>query len=308
MLSHPFVYGPVPSRRLGLSLGINIIPRKTCTLDCVYCQCGATTRKTIRRERFFPAKEVLAAVRDAVGRARTEFLTFSGEGEPTLNADIGRLIRALKREFTIPVAVLTNSTLLTDPQVRRDLYPADLVVPSLDAADQRVFARVDRCHRDLDVAAIIDGIRTFRRYYRGQLWLEIMLVKDVNDSPEHLVLLRKAAQLIRPDRVQLNTVVRPPAVASARPLSHDDLEQVRLLFGPGTEIAESPIKPKQRRFRGAPEQAITAFVTGRPATPEDLSRALGIAPAAVKSALARLVRSRRIRRVEFWGKVFYEAG
>jgi wyosine [tRNA(Phe)-imidazoG37] synthetase (radical SAM superfamily) len=308
MISHPFVYGPVPSRRLGLSLGINIIPRKTCTLDCVYCQCGATTRKTVKRERFFPVKNILDAVRDAVGRARTEFLTFSGEGEPTLNADIGRLIRALKREFTIPVAVLTNSTLLNDPQVRRDLYPADLVVPSLDAADQRVFARVDRCHRDLDVAAIIDGLRAFRRYYRGRLWLEIMLVKDVNDSPEHLVLLRRAAQLIRPDRVQLNTVVRPPAVATARPLSHDDLEQVRLLFGPGTEIAESPIKPKQRRFRGAPEAAITAFVTGRPATPEDLSRALGIAPAAVKSALARLVRSRRIRRVEFWGKVFYEAG
>lgn len=308
MLSHPFVYGPVPSRRLGLSLGINIIPRKTCTLDCVYCQCGATTRKTTRREHFFPVEDILAAVRDAVGRARTEFLTFSGEGEPTLNADIGRLIRALKREFTIPVAVLTNSTLLTDAQVRRELYPADLVVPSLDAADQRVFARVDRCHRNLSVAAIIDGLRTFRRYYRGQLWLEVMLVKDVNDSPEHLVLLRRAAQLIRPDRVQLNTVVRPPAVASARPLSHDDLEQVRLLFGPGTEIAESPIKPKQRRFRGAPDEAVAAFVTGRPATPEDLSRALGLAPAVVRTTLRALVRSRRIRRVDFWGKVFYEAG
>ncbi|MFO7652117.1 MAG: radical SAM protein [bacterium] len=308
MIVHPFIYGPVPSRRLGLSLGINIIPRKTCTLDCVYCQCGATTRKTLARESFYPVRDILAAVRAAVGQARTEFLTFSGEGEPTLNRDIGRIIRALKREFTIPVAVLTNSTLLTDPQVRRDLYPADLVVPSLDAADQRVFQRVDRCHRDLDVAAIIDGIRTFRRYYKGQLWLEIMLVKGVNDSPEHLVLLRRAAHAIRPDRVQLNTVVRPPAVHSAKPLSADDLEQVRLLFGPGTEIALSPIKPKQRRFRGAPDAAIAAFVTGRPSTLADLSRALGIKPAATRAALARLVRSRRIRRVSFWGKVFYEAG
>lgn len=308
MIVHPFIYGPVPSRRLGLSLGINIIPRKTCTLDCVYCQCGATTRKTLERESFYPVSDILAAVRAAVGKARIEFLTFSGEGEPTLNRDIGRIIRALKREYTIPVAVLTNSTLLTDPEVRRDLYPADLVVPSLDAADRRTFARVDRCHRSLDVAAVIDGIRTFRRYYKGQLWLEVMLVKDVNDSPEHLVLLRKAAHLIRPDRIQLNTVVRPPAVSSARPLSADDLEQVRRLFGPGTEVALSPLRPRQRRFRGAPDEAVAAFVTGRPSTPDDLSRALGLKPTATRSALARLVRSRRIRRVDFWGKEFYEAG
>jgi wyosine [tRNA(Phe)-imidazoG37] synthetase (radical SAM superfamily) len=314
-----FVYGPVPSRRLGLSLGINIIPFKTCTLDCVYCQCGRTTKKTLERRSFFPVDDILAAVRFAVRPSPLaphptppDFLTFSGEGEPTLNRDIGRIIRRLKREFSIPVAVITNSTLMPDPQVRRDLYAADLVVPSLDAADQRNFAKVDRGHRDLRVADIIAGLKRFRRYYRGKMWLEIMLVKGVNDSVEHIVALRKAAWEIRPDRVQLNTVVRPPAEKSARPLSHEDLEQIRCLFGPNTDVVERSASPSvqrqipRHRFRGRPDAAIAATVAGRPVTRADLAGALGIAPGALDSALRRLLRAKRIRQVDFWGKTFYE--
>lgn len=308
MIDHQFVYGPVPSRRLGLSLGINIIPRKTCSLDCIYCQCGVTTHKTVERQSFYPVPAILAAVRAAVSRSRPDFLTFSGEGEPTLNRDIGRLIRALKREFTIPVAVLTNSTLLTDPAVRRALYAADLVVPSLDAADQRVFARVDRNHRSLRIAEIIEGIRTFRRHYRGQLWLEIMLVRGVNDQPEHVLKLRRAAHYIGPDRVQLNTVVRPPAVKWAKPMTRDDLEQIRLLFGPDTDIPESPLLPASGRHSGGSDEAIAAFVAGRPSTAADIAVALGVKTTVVNAAVQRLIRAGRIRRVEFWGKVFYEAG
>lgn len=308
-----FVYGPVPSRRLGLSLGINIIPRKTCTLDCCYCQLGRTTCKTLRRRSFFPVADILAEVGSAVRRAaaaggpKISFLTFSGEGEPTLNSDIGRLIRRLKSGFSIPVAVITNSTLLTDPQVRRDLYAADLVVPSLDAADQRTFAKIDRGHRDLRIADIIAAIRTFRRYFRGQLWLEIMLVRGVNDSPGQLMKLRRAAWEIRPDLVHLNTVVRPPAEKWARPLPPDDLEQVKMLFGPDAEIAESALPPRRHRLKGDPETAIVATVSSRPVTLEDLIRSTGLPAARLRQLLARLVRRRRIRRVVFWGKVFYEA-
>uniref|UniRef100_A0A7C4CD86 Radical SAM protein n=1 Tax=candidate division WOR-3 bacterium TaxID=2052148 RepID=A0A7C4CD86_UNCW3 len=314
MIRTDFVYGPVPSRRLGLSLGINIIPRKTCTLDCCYCQLGRTTRKTLQRCSFFPVADILAQVRAAVrhsrnagGKSRISFLTFSGEGEPTLNSDIGRLIRRLKREFSIPVAVITNSTLITDPQVRRDLYAADLVVPSLDAADQRTFMKVDRGHRSLKIAAIIAGLKLFRRHYRGQLWLEIMLVRGINDSPEQLMQLRRAAWEIRPDRVHLNTVVRPPAEKWARPLPPDDLEQVKMLFGPGTDIAESTLPPRARPRKADPEAAIIATVRSRPVTREDLTRALGLSPARLRPLLARLVRARKIRRVVFWGKLFYEA-
>ncbi len=312
-----FVYGPVPSRRLGLSLGLSIVPRKTCTINCVYCQCGRTTRKTLRRESFFQVAEILTQVDEAVHVRRTEFITFSGEGEPTLNLDIGRLIRRLKAKYDIPVAVITNSTLLTDPQVRRDLYPADLVVPSLDAADQSTFARVNRCLRGLRIDAIIDGLRTFRRSYQGQIWLEVMLVKDINDSPEHLVRLRKAVAAISPDRVHLNTVIRPPAETRAKPLSEDDLEQVRKLFGPGAEIAESSIRgPRPRLLRiasGSLDQAIVELVRNRPVTLKDMERSLAIPAERLRSALSRLTRHRKgrpalVRRVEFWGKVFYESG
>jgi len=309
LVTRQYVYGPVPSRRLGLSLGLDVIPRKTCTLDCIYCQCGRTTKKTLERRSFFPVKDILAAVRQSSLANRTSsisFLTFSGEGEPTLNKDLGRLIRALKREYTTPVAVITNSTLMSDPEVRRDLYAADLVVPSLDAADQRTFCRVDRCHRGLKVQDIIEGLVRFRRYYRGRMWLEIMLVKDVNDSPEHLMKLRRAVADIRPDRVHLNTVVRPPSEAFARPLSHDDLVQIQMLFGPAAEIPESALQARQGRFRGSPDEAIVALVSGRPVTRADIIRSLGVPANRLGPTLDRLVRQGRIRRVDFWGKVFFE--
>jgi wyosine [tRNA(Phe)-imidazoG37] synthetase (radical SAM superfamily) len=308
------VYGPVPSRRLGLSLGINIIPHKTCTLDCVYCQCGRTTKKTLERRSFFPVREVLDQVRAAVRRFSPSYLTFSGEGEPTLNQDIGRLIRRLQSEFRIPVAVITNSTLMPDPQVRRELYAADLVVPSLDAADQRTFARVDRCHRDLNVANIIEGLVRFRRYYRGKIWLEILLVKGLNDSVEHLMKLRMAAALIRPDRVQLNTVVRPPAEKSARPLSQDDLKQIQMLFGPDTDVVSVPgsaVRSPRSRTRGPEATAslsarVLATVRGRPVTEENLAGSLGASRARLRAALHGLVRVGRVRPVVYSGKTFYE--
>jgi wyosine [tRNA(Phe)-imidazoG37] synthetase (radical SAM superfamily) len=345
MTKHSFVYGPVPSRRLGLSLGINIIPAKTCTLDCVYCQCGLTTRKTVTRESFFPVADIITAVRSAVhgrgqgikesrNRVRTpeppnprtpepiSFLTFSGEGEPTLNKDIGRIIRRLKQEYSIPVAVITNSTFISNPQVRRDLYAADLVVPSLDAADQRTFARIDRCHSSIKVQDIIEGLKRFRRYYRGKMWLEIMLVKGVNDSVEHVVALRKAAYEIQPDRVQLNTVVRPPAEKSAKPMSHDDLVQIQCLFGPNTDIpadVKAKVQSRESKVTGNRESAICnlqsespvsarilATVCGRPVTRKDLADSLGIGPRALTAALSGLVRSKRIKPVDYSGKTFYE--
>jgi wyosine [tRNA(Phe)-imidazoG37] synthetase (radical SAM superfamily) len=302
----------VPSRRLGLSLGINIIPFKTCTLDCVYCQCGKTTKKTLERRSFFPVDDIIAAVRQSlVANRRTpvDFLTFSGEGEPTLNRDIGRIIRRLKREFVIPVAVITNSTLLAEPKVRRDISAADLVVPSLDAADQRIFARVDRCHRDLRVADIIEGLKLFRRSYRGKLWLEIMLVKGINDSVEHVLALRRAAWQIKPDRIQLNTVVRPPAERFAQPMSPDDLEQLQCLFGPNTDIIgeakdEGPRTKNRPTVR--PDDAVLATVQGRPVTRLDLVNSLGMPPRQLEAALRRLLRSRCIRLVDYRGKSFYE--
>ncbi|MBN2536794.1 radical SAM protein [candidate division WOR-3 bacterium] len=306
MIRSSYVYGPVPSRRLGLSLGVSIIPRKTCTIDCVYCQCGRTTRRTLKREPFYPVEDIVEQVRQAVATHELDFITFSGEGEPTLNSDIGRLIRRFKAEFRVPVAVITNSTLMTDPAVRRALYRADLVVPSLDAADQATFRKVNRAHQGLVVEDIIQSLVTFRRHFRGRMWLEVMLVRDVNDAPAHVVKLRQAAWRIRPDRVHLNTVVRPPAESWAGPLDRDDLEQVRVLFGPGTEIADSALRRAKRRTGQDPERAIYELVRNRPVTFADMERSLGIDPRLLKPALGRLLKQRRVRRVRFWGKEFFE--
>lgn len=309
--NHHLVYGPVLSRRLGRSLGINIIPAKTCTLDCVYCQCGRTTCKTLVRQSFYPMEQVIEKVRQAVKGQCVDCLTFSGEGEPTLNKEIGRLIRRLKREFGIPVAVITNSTLLMLPQVRRDLLSADIVVPSLDAADQRTFMRVNRGHRRLKIDRIITGMRRFRRTYRGRFWLEVMLVRGINDAVDHVVRLRQVAWDLRPDKIHLNTVVRPPAEPTALPMEKEDMQNIRLLFGGDAEICAIPARPARASRCRTTNQAVTdqilASLAGRPSTVQDLSAGLNLPATLVANALRWLVRSGRCRKARFGSRLYFES-
>ncbi|MCJ7611540.1 MAG: radical SAM protein, partial [Candidatus Aminicenantes bacterium] len=181
------IYGPVPSRRLGLSLGVDILPYKTCSFNCIYCQLGPGRRTFHRRKTFVSTEEVVSQVRKALRRAgRVESITFSGSGEPTIHAGLGRMIREIKKITNVPVTVLTYSSFLTQPAVRRDLLAADLVVPSLDAASTLIFNRINRPHPSISLGRIIDGLVAFRKAYQGKIWLEIMLVKGVNDSPAHL--------------------------------------------------------------------------------------------------------------------------
>src|SRR5512136_826559 len=198
MAGQRFVYGPVASRRLGFSLGVDIIPFKTCTLDCVYCQLGSAGKTTVRRGSFFPPEAILAQIKEALGSGqRIDVITFSGSGEPTLSKDLGLLIRAIKKMTAVPVAVLTNGTLLGRADVRRDLAAADIVVPSLDAVPASLFRRVNRPHASLDNRRIIDGLVRFREGFPGRIRLEVMLVKGVNDSPEALEAIRRAVARIR---------------------------------------------------------------------------------------------------------------
>jgi wyosine [tRNA(Phe)-imidazoG37] synthetase (radical SAM superfamily) len=306
MAGHRFVYGPVASRRLGFSLGVDIIPFKTCTLDCLYCQLGSTGRTTIRRRSWFPPREVLAQVQAALDSGqKIDAITFSGSGEPTLNKDLGRIIRAIKRVTRIPVAVLTNGTLLTRRDVRRDLAAADIVVPSLDAVPAGLFRRVNRPHPSLLNAKIIDGLARFRDEYRGEIRLEIMLVKGVNDSPNHIEALKAAVARIRPDRIELNTVVRPPADRRARPLGPADLRRVRAVLGPRAEAVASFARRKQAPAAGALERAVLATVGRRPQTAEDIAVALGRHRDEVLKALSTLVGRGRARTVVHGGKAYF---
>jgi wyosine [tRNA(Phe)-imidazoG37] synthetase (radical SAM superfamily) len=306
MPGHRFVYGPVASRRLGFSLGVDIIPFKTCTLDCVYCQLGATGKTTVRRGSWFPPREILAQVQEALDSGqKIDVITFSGSGEPTLSRDLGRLIRAIKKKTRIPVAVLTNGTLLGRKDVRRDLAAADIVVPSLDAAPARLFRRVNRPHPALDNKSVIDGLARFRQEFPGEIRLEIMLVKGVNDSPAAIESIKKAVARIRPDRIELNTVVRPPADRLARPLSAAGLARVRARLGPKAQVVASFARKKQASGSGDLEGPILATLGRRPQTAADIARALGRPPGEVLKALAALLRRRAIRKLAHGARTYF---
>jgi wyosine [tRNA(Phe)-imidazoG37] synthetase (radical SAM superfamily) len=304
-----FVYGPVPSRRLGYSLGVDILPYKTCSMNCVYCQLGRTPRQTTRRARFFPAEEILAQIREAIGRSgQVDCITFSGSGEPTLNTEIGRLIREIKKITTLPVVVLTNSSLLTRQSVRRALRAADIVVPSLDAATESGFRKVNRPIPSLTAQKVIRGLADFRREFKGRLWLEVMLVRGINDSPADIAALKKAIDRIHPDKVQLNTVVRPPAENLARSLTRVDLEKIRKKLGPLAEVvADFKRKPALRtptRLR----QAILAMIRRRPVSLKDMTASLGRSSREIRSEIDTLLRWGRVRRSRHKGTVYYQPG
>ena len=270
------IYGPVPSRRLGFSLGIDIILFKTCSLNCIYCQLGQTTQKTIQRKEYFSSSEILSQIKKKLASGQEiDYITFSGSGEPTLNVALGKLIREIKKITSVPVAVLTNSTLLSRKSVRKALLDADLIVPSLDAATQEIFVKVNRPHSSLKLEEIIESLRKFRQEFKGSIWLEIMLVKGVNDSPSHIKKLKEAIAKIKPEKVQLNTVIRPPAEKFARTLSLKELEKIKNIFGENCEIIVEFDKKVQKSPSENLEEAILSLIQRRPVTLADISASLG---------------------------------
>ncbi|HSQ94347.1 MAG TPA: radical SAM protein, partial [Methanoregula sp.] len=199
-MRYSHLFGPVSSRRLGRSLGIDLVPFKTCTYDCVYCECGATTEASGQRQEFFPVGEVLKELSHFLSSSPTlDFITFSGSGEPTLSLSIGEVICFLKDRYpAYRVAVLTNGTLLTDPDVRKDLLKADVVLPTLSTVNETTFRRIHRTVPEIDVAGIIDGLERFRREYAGEIRLEVFIIPGLNTTDSELAGLRDAVHLIRP--------------------------------------------------------------------------------------------------------------
>jgi wyosine [tRNA(Phe)-imidazoG37] synthetase (radical SAM superfamily) len=302
-----YIYGPVPSRRLGFSLGVDILPFKTCSMDCIYCQLGSGAKTTLRRKEYVPAAAVLAQIRAALaGGRRIDAVTFSGSGEPGLNSGIGKIVRGLKKTTDIPVVVLTNSSCLVSQKGRQEFLAADIVVPSLDAATPRVFQKINRPHADLDIEKIVDGLVRFRREFKGRIWLEIMLVKGINDGPAHLKKLKEAVARIRPDKVQLNTVVRPPAERSARPLASAALERIRAFFGPKAEIIADFKTGDQTAAVGDIGEAIVATVRRRPVTARDLSLSLGRPILEIRKCADALVEQGRLKRTLHKKAEYYE--
>ncbi|HTP13564.1 MAG TPA: radical SAM protein [Bacteroidota bacterium] len=274
-----YVFGPVPSRRLGLSLGVDIIPKKVCTLDCVYCEVGTTDKRALRRREYFPADAIIAEVEQALAaHSALDYISFSGSGEPTLNAKLGEMIRAVKQMTSIPVAVITNGTLLSFEDVRYDLVAADVVLPSLDAASQDVFEKIDRPHPQLRIDQIIEGLRVFRSEYKGQVWLEIMFAKGYNDHEGEVLKLKEAVASIRPDKVQLNTVIRPPSVTGVEPVSLGRLKEIQALVGGQCEIIGSFEKSEKKERGNCNAAEILSLLERRAMTLEGLADSQGVSP------------------------------
>jgi wyosine [tRNA(Phe)-imidazoG37] synthetase (radical SAM superfamily) len=228
------VFGPVHSRRLGMSLGIDPIPLKTCNWNCIYCQLGRTIPLTNERREYFPRQEILDGIFLALDKhspGEVDWVTFVGSGEPTLHTGLGWLIRGVKRVSTLPVAVITNGALLYLPDVRRELSAADAVLPSLDAGDARQYKKINRPWPALEFERIIEGMAAFRREYSGELWIEVMLVHRMNDSEQSLRQIASLIQAIHPDQVHINQPVRPPAEAWVLPPDEATILLAAEIFG-----------------------------------------------------------------------------
>ncbi|MBC2697623.1 MAG: radical SAM protein [ANME-2 cluster archaeon] len=212
-----YAYGPVPSRRLGRSLGVSPIPHKTCSYNCIYCQLGQTGKLQVKRESFYPKEDILSDIEKVMNPANVDYITFVGDGEPTLCKDLGWLIKSCKQQWQIPVAVITNGSLFFMEDVRQDLKSSDVVLPTLDAGSEGVYRTLNRPHGSIGFEEMLQGQVDFRKEYPGKIWLEVMLVKGVNDSDGSLLEIKDAIEQVKPDRIYISVPIRPPAKPGVRP-------------------------------------------------------------------------------------------
>ena len=307
---YKYLFGPVPSRRLGMSLGVDLVTHKICSLDCIYCECGRTTQLTVDRDVYVPHDAVIAELSDYFRHhPDPDYITFSGSGEPTLSLHIGEVISWLKAEKPgIRIAVLTNGTLLSQKAVREALLPADLVMPSLDAALPASFRRINRPSEKIDLNRYIQGIADFQKVYTGHLALEVLILPGVNDSPEDLVALKQACDRIRPSVIQLNTLDRPGALPDLSAASHDRLNEIREFLGRDrTEIIAAAFRRKETRaYREDMESAIVETIHRRPCTPEDLAVILGTHVHEINKYLSVLEKEGRVMARQRDRGVFYQ--
>jgi wyosine [tRNA(Phe)-imidazoG37] synthetase (radical SAM superfamily) len=270
-----YVFGPVPSRRLGRSLGVDLVPFKTCSYDCIYCQLGRTTCKTIDRKEWVPLADVVDELQKSLS-SQPDYITLSGSGEPTLHCQVGELVARTKRITDVPVAVLTNGSLLWQGDVRQQLLGADLVIPSLDAGDETMFRLVNRPHEGISFEQMLAGLIAFRRQFRGQYWLEVFVLGAYTAIPAELSKLAKCVRRINPDRVQLNTVTRPPAEKHAVGVSPARLAEFSSIFQPPAEvIADFRDVHREPQFAAGREE-ILAMLRRRPCSVEDIAGGLGM--------------------------------
>jgi wyosine [tRNA(Phe)-imidazoG37] synthetase (radical SAM superfamily) len=303
-----FTFGPVPSRRLGFSLGVDLVPRKSCSFDCIYCQVGRSANKEVKRRSFFNPEDIVNEIASEVKRQRNiDVITFSGSGEPTLNLDIGWIIRETKKRLKLPVSVITNSSLLANEKVRFDLGLSDVVLPSLDAVSEDVFLQMNRPHSMIKIDDMIQGLKRFKAEYKGKVWLEIMLVKGINDKPEELEKMRRVIEYIGADKIQLNTVTRPPAEENARGLSSAAVKKICASFGNDAEIICKFKKKAKKVDTPLKFEMVSSILSRRSLTLDDIVRITGITAGEAKNSLQDMEHQGIIRSTRIGGATFYQS-
>ena len=303
------VFGPVPSRRLGRSLGIDPIPLKTCNWNCVYCQLGRTRPLVEVRKEYIPRRDILNELEKALAVHQPgdiDWITFVGSGEPTLHTGLGWLIRQVKSHTDIPVAVITNGSLLIYPDVREDLLLADAVLPSLDAGSSRLYRRVNRPMPRYKFEGFLRGLSSFRQIYSGQLWVEVMLLQDLNDSEEALKDIAAALVDIQPDQVHLNVPVRPPAEAWVSPASKERVTRALEILGSKALVVQDAVSGLQLAGVGNLAKSILGVISRHPMDEAQLLRIFGgWPPEEVLDALASLEASGQATVVERYSTRFW---
>ncbi|MGB2806618.1 MAG: radical SAM protein [Sedimentisphaerales bacterium] len=272
-----YLYGPVTSRRLGLSLGVDIVPFKVCTLDCVYCQLGRTTQKTTERAEYVSPEAILAELKERLSRGlQADFITIGGSGEPTLNSQLGELIDGIKKITDIPVAVLTNGTLLCRQDVRADCAKADVVLPSLDAGDKRTFEDINRPHEDIVIENLVSGLCDFRKEFAGQIWLEVFFIEGINTDASQIAKIKDAIEKIRPDKIQLNTAVRPTAETGIKRLNPEKLQAIDKQLGQKCEVVADFSPGRGSEHIESKAEDVLSMLKRRPCSLNDICSGLGI--------------------------------
>jgi len=306
-----YVFGPVPSKRLGQSLGVDPIPFKTCNWNCIYCQLGRTTPLTNVRRDYFPPRAIVAQVRETLEShqpGEIDWVTFVGSGEPTLHASLGWMIREVKGMTSIPVAVITNGSLMYQPEVREELMPADAVLPTLDAGNEKLYRAINRPHPSLTFESLVDGLIAFRSVYTGRLWLEVMLVRGLNDTEEALRELAAVVQRISPDEVHINLPIRPPAEPWVKPPDDDGLMRAMALLGDIAHVVHPAEGVFDLSGYANVADAVVGIITRHPMREEELMRTLDHwTPSEVQQALADLEAHGGARVILRHGRRFWTA-
>ena len=305
--NYKYLFGPVPSRRLGRSLGVDLTPLKTCSQDCVFCQLGRTTKTTVIRQEYVPLEEVLEELGEWLNRnGKADHITLSGSGEPTLHSRFGEVLRFVRENSSIRAVLLTNGSLMDLPEVRKAASHAHIVKVSLSAWDQASYGWVNRPHPDLDFKHLIEGQKAFRDEFKGQMWIEVFLVAGMNSIPSDVAKIAAVADLLRPDRIHLNTAVRPPAEDFVAPLSRERLISLCHLFRPTAEaIAE--FKAEGQIEMQAHQEEIVSLLQRRPCKAEEIAKTFGLHLNEVFKYLVMLTKEGRIRAEGSAGALYYTA-